>query len=395
MQNWIFEPSNSYLIAGDLNANYYLFPYVVDPDVEIVIKGEYPFARYMSITAVGENDISLVGAQDYEIIPDPGSSNPFMPGANWNAENRNYTLVIRFTAPPPGSSHFVPEAGNNTIYVGTFPDGRPNTRGNIDYRLYVPSIGYDKFGGVGLPTITYCAAKKDKRHPIICSAQDNTGIRQNTLHDWSNHANKKDVSQYCDLTWSRSGRLAQLLQTNPQTVYIESDFIERDPCKFLFMRWKAPTFPDTYHNIGIVGNEDMRYWGMSFTSPIGFIGLYTIGDFQTIIDKNGFVNLVISFGAPRPSCVTSENGFTWVDLSQLPLIPFQIIYRNTLISQFFPFTAKDVPAGQVVPPEVMGEYYPCGKYISPLDVCCNLNSQNRVEDLLEINPAAESTLPDE
>lgn len=90
-----------------------------------------------------------------------------------------------------------------------------------------------------------------------------------------------------------------------------------------------------------------------------------------------------------------RNGFTRVDLSQSPLIPFQIIYRNTLISQFFPFTAKDVPAGHVVPPQVMGEYYPCGRYINPIEVCCNLSSPNAMEDLLEKNLTAESTLPDE
>jgi hypothetical protein len=28
---------------------------------------------------------------------------------------RNYTLKIRFTAPPDGSSHFVPGAGNKII----------------------------------------------------------------------------------------------------------------------------------------------------------------------------------------------------------------------------------------------------------------------------------------
>jgi hypothetical protein len=124
--------------------------------------------------------------------------------------------------------------------------------------------------------------------------------------------------------------------------------------------------------MGIVGDEDMRYWSMSFVTPGGILGLYTISDFQTIIDKKGYVNLVISFGAPRPSSVTSGNGFTWVDASQLPMVPLFLFYRNNQISESFPYTAKDLPAGVTVPPKVMGRYYPCGNYVNPdyFNSCC-------------------------
>lgn len=124
--------------------------------------------------------------------------------------------------------------------------------------------------------------------------------------------------------------------------------------------------------MGIIGNEDLRYWSMSFVTPVGLLGLYTLGDFQTVIDKKGYVKLVISFGAQRPSCVTSENGFNWVDASQFPLVPFQLIYRNNLVPPDFPYTAKNIPAGEMVPPEVLEEYYPCVKYVNPLyfNSCC-------------------------
>lgn len=187
----------------------------------------------------------------------------------------------------------------------------------------------------------------------------------------------------CNLTWSRIGVIAtRILQPDLNTVYILSDQIKRDPCKLLYIRWKAPTFPDTYHNIGIVGNEDMRYWSMSFITRVGLLGLYTLGDFQTVIDKNGYVNLVISFGAQRPSCVTTENGFNWVDASNLPLVPLTLFYRNNHVSQTFPYTAKNVPEGQIVPPNVMGKYYPCGNYVNPIyfDSCCyTCSSKNKCD----------------
>jgi hypothetical protein len=116
--------------------------------------------------------------------------------------------------------------------------------------------------------------------------------------------------------------------------------------------------------MGIAGYEDMRYWSMSFVTPIGLLAFYTISDYQTIIDKMGYVNLVISFGAPRPSGITPENVFTWVDASHLPLVPLILLYRNNQISPNFPYTAKNVLKNEIVSPQEMGEYYPCGKYVN-------------------------------
>lgn len=373
MQKWIQQPSNSLLMLGDFNANYYIFPYEVDPEVMIVVKGQFPYARYMSFTLAGQLDTVIVTAPDKQLIPDHGSTNPFMPGADWNADNRNYTVKIRFTAPPQGSEHFVPEAGNNTFYVGTLKDGTPNRFGLIGIRIYVPSLGYDKTGGVGLPKITYCAAKKEYSKTTIAEDVD-INLPDDPLNPVSFMSKetpflhcKKDDKQNCDLTWSRIGVIAtRILQPDLNTIYIVSSQIKRDSCKLLYIRWKAPTFPDTYQNIGIMGNEDMRYWSMSFVTRVGLLGLYTLSDFQAVIDKKGYVNLVISFGTSRPPSVTPENGYTWVDVSNLPLVPLTLFYRNNQVSQGFPYTAKNIPEGQIVPPEVMREYYPCGKYVNPI-----------------------------
>lgn len=373
-QNWIEQPFNTFLILGDQNSSFYMFPYESDPETEIVIKGRYPYARYFSFNVSGVFSLKVGSAVDHEIIPDPGSTNPFLPGANWDAKNRNYTLKIRFTAPPEGSNHFVPGAGNNIIYAGTLENGEPNTHGIFTLRIYVPSIGYDKTGGVGLPLITYCSTRKDKGHAGFQNTSQHNNNKQNYKYfeyynNFNNFAssyirnNDKLANNHsCDLTWSRL--LPTLDQPEANTVYTISSQIDRDPCQLLFIRWKSPTFPDTYHNIGIAGDEDMRYWSMSFVTPIGLLAFYTISDYQTIIDKMGYVNLVISFGAPRPSGVTPENGFTWVDASHLPLVPLFLIYRNNQISPNFPYTAKNVLKNEIVSPQEMGEYYPCGKYVN-------------------------------
>lgn len=77
------------------------------------------------------------------------------------------------------------------------------------------------------------------------------------------------VGQNCDLTWNRIGVIAtRILQPDLNTIYIVSDQIQRDPGKLLYIRWKAPTFPDTYHNMGVLGNV-LEY---VFRNTSGLIG---------------------------------------------------------------------------------------------------------------------------
>lgn len=371
MQKWIHESSDSLTLLGDFNASYNTFPYTVDPNIEIVIKGQFPYARYLSYSIIGKSDLTVATIPDQNLIPDPGSTNPFLPNANWNAKNRNYTLRIRFTAPPKGLDHFVSGAGNNIVYAGTLKNGLQNTHGTIGLRIYAPSIGYDDItGGVGFPSIMYNLVPNHKKYSIITELINENTLNHNLKKTNIAVQNKWEISEKnhkknCDLSWNTLSPASALIQYDYNDAYILSNELKRDPSKLLFLRWKAPTFPDTYHNIGILGNEDMRYWSMSFVSPVGLLGLYTLADFETVIDKNGYVNLIISFGAPRPFCVTTENGFNWIDASHLPLIPLQLFYRNKIVSQEFPYSANNIPAGDIIQPEVMGEYYPCGKYITP------------------------------
>src|SRR5205814_2119195 len=82
---------------------------------------------------------------DIDIAPDPGSANPFLPGAKRRipVDQRHYTLYITF------EQGFVP--GPNTIYV----DPSKNPTGVSTLRVYVPDKGRDTTGGVGLPQVTW------------------------------------------------------------------------------------------------------------------------------------------------------------------------------------------------------------------------------------------------
>lgn len=200
-QSWIHQPSDSYLFRGDHNCSYNIFPYEVDPETEIVINGRYPYATYFSLTVIGQFNQPVASAVDHELIPDPGSTNPFLPRANWDAKNRNYTLKISFTPPPKGSDHhFVPGAGNHIVYAGTLANGAPNIQGLIVLRIYVASIGYDKkTGGVGFPTLTYRATREYKGHLTYARVEKQNSIHGPTgFHDTSQNSNKRKQQSFND-----------------------------------------------------------------------------------------------------------------------------------------------------------------------------------------------------
>ena len=98
---WKLEFPGHFVFA-DLHANYPGHYFKVDPSLEMVIQGEYPLCRYFSFVAHDVANRPIAALHDSEIAPDPGSINPFLPGADWNAPRRRYTVIVRFTPPPAG-----------------------------------------------------------------------------------------------------------------------------------------------------------------------------------------------------------------------------------------------------------------------------------------------------
>lgn len=111
------------------------------------LEGEYPHARYMAIDPYGGGG-SIGAFEDAGIDPDPGSTNPYRPGADRKAKKRNWTLRVTDTPPPPPG-----EEEPNTVYAGP-TEGIDQDFAEIRYRVYVPDRGTDLTGDVGLPVMT-------------------------------------------------------------------------------------------------------------------------------------------------------------------------------------------------------------------------------------------------
>jgi len=126
----------------DKRPTYFIGQVAVAQGSSITIRGRFPHARYFKFalyryeheTFTSLESESLAG---YAIEPDPGSSNPFVVGADRSAENRNYTIRIVAEDAPENPA----DRPTNTVYVGT-----EEKEIQLVFRIYLSDEGYDGAG---------------------------------------------------------------------------------------------------------------------------------------------------------------------------------------------------------------------------------------------------------
>ena len=140
-----FDADTVNILFPDSSAQYWSTRYLAVPGTRIRIDGTFPYSRYTSWNVYDPILRPFAKKSDFELAPDAGSANPFLPGADRTTptSQRHYTLFITFD---PNDN-----PGPNTIYV----DPTKNPRGVITLRVYVPDQGRDVTGGVGLPQVTW------------------------------------------------------------------------------------------------------------------------------------------------------------------------------------------------------------------------------------------------
>ncbi len=133
----------------DLYCNYWEYAYNIDeyPEMGLCIKGRFPYARYFSFSIYNdETGAAIGGINDFEMVPDEGSENPFVT----SSEGENYFTV------------YIVPAGMDEASAAKLPS-KNICRVNPDVRRVVVCIrhylGTDadgkrhEYGGVELPVI--------------------------------------------------------------------------------------------------------------------------------------------------------------------------------------------------------------------------------------------------
>lgn len=385
----------------DPNSTYWFTVLEMPADSVLTVRGQFAHSRYMqfslyrddpemgSYTATGE---ALV---DHQIDPDPGSENPFVPGASRRAESRNYTIRIRNAEIPAAA-----DRESNTMYAA------PGAQFQIVYRVYVPDQGYLGDAGAGLPAYTAtladgtelsaeevverfvrplprgtAAGMSVEQWRALCSAPDNDPeLRPETTPA----RNPPLLERYFNNEWNivatfktpeARAKVPSKVETgfggDPGIVYLMG-YVSRGFGPVLVIHGKMPQFPDNYHGEGGSGLDVMTTWESRYMSlimtqaPPSGMGTDGISDFQIPLDAERNYTIAVSLPEDRPSNATEEHGVAWLawgragegiddDLNRpdFGMVVFRFMYNN-------PEWAHD--PGRIVEhgseEGIMGPYFP-------------------------------------
>lgn len=338
----------------------------------VILRGRFPHARFMSLTSygtvAGQRGTPLAGFSDYEIEPDPGSVNPFRPGARRTVLNRAYTLTISGDI-DPGAGNRVP----NTFYVGRAGETGATQTIELILRVYRPDRNRDMSGDAGLPEPTFVLADGSSfPGAAACTAANvhsgvgsitlaGIGIPASTYLGLLNLArpgpipgstlpalpthpavNPSTFERYFNASFSLApyyrgtvaeSRIATLptdirpgLYATPANAYVSTHFdrmLGPDPSgrNILVLRGKGPTHPNTFDRDPVddsVGKQ-VRYWsicnyGSTIANPyLGPANTECLFDEQMPLDADGYYTIVVSLPEDRPSNAIARCGVAWMD----------------------------------------------------------------------------------
>lgn len=293
---------------------------------KLIVKGKFPYARYMSLTTYGVSGNTEPTADtiyDTLISPDPGASD-------------RYTITI-----DPGAK---PGAGNNML--APFPDGFTGNIGLLGYRLYLPDDPkYDPVEGWAdiLPELTYVYADGSRRQltkVVPRPAEESTAAAVPRIPDGP-------LGFY---RFSFAGGLE-----NVQNAYLATT-ASWQKGRILVITGKAPTFPDTRRGESKKKPSQLRYWSLTtYRNQVPYPAVGGAADFETVLDDRGYYTYVMSDPADKPKNAVPENGVTWIPWGDA------LLFRNMLPAEDFAQAAQNIGPGDDAA-TVMGEYYPRAYY---------------------------------
>jgi len=299
---------------GDTHAAYGIQSFFNKGSKYYVIRGEFPKARFFSVeTYEGRKNGDGKSLYDSQIIPDPGSVNPFQDGVLLNAKPRNYTIYIA----PEGT----PRLGPNQL---TF--SKKENYISFYIRYYSPHLGIQ----VQLSDLPLVEAYDVKtQEPAECS--QSWPVENFTRYpQFLGLLSKKPegVFSFELAKWHKGSNSAVGKYSEGHS---EMTFQE-----LAVIRFKAPTFAQTFSGEGHFSSQtQVRYWSLCAINFPNNQGLACLADHNTPPDASGFVT-VVNGGGPEVQKLALKNGYYYIpDIrpgnSRMVLYAF----RNILPSEQF------------------------------------------------------------
>lgn len=371
----------------DTGAVYWTAKVTMPEDSKIVFKGEFSHSRYQSLNSyAASNNAPTDALNDVSTEPDPGSTNPFRPGARRDARKRSFTATMLNESAPATRAP-------NTLYAGV--PGQSVQQ--IVLRVYRPDSFRERelTGGVGLPehelhladgsvqtgeqacrtlraqsgrlALTtlpepaYRLLRGQPGKPEAFPAEPTPRFRafysiDDVLTCW--------YLTVCSENPARVGGQYSNIDNNYVAAFVNRGFSDGP---VLVLRGKLPTTPRTGPKVRKMGTGQMRYWSIcqneSLYTTVGAGCLY---DSQIPVDKRGNYTIVTSLGGDRPDNANRDCGVGYI-----PWPPAGdgagnrddglLILRNMLPSSGFRQAVQNT-ASRGDEARVMGPYLPKGEY---------------------------------
>jgi hypothetical protein len=327
----------------EAQAQYWLARFRLNEGDVVTLNGFYPKARYQSLvlygTAGGSPGVPQSSIRDDQIAPDPGSSNPFLPGAARYPDRRAWTLrVVKGPAPQ------VPAP--NTLYSPTPVDQ------NIEMilRIYEPERGEGILGGVPLPRPTLRRADGSVRRGLRNVCQQINGadrtfssiLETMSVREWLNlyqkpGANFATTPALTPPRWDRFFGQQCLLQSfneaaglprdNSQCVDGLAGFYSNFDSRYVHVytsdvlgavqvtTGRMPTFVRTFNHRRHfpAAARQVRYWSYcTYESNITLYGDACLTDRDVPLRAGRRYTIVASKRAKRPANAIAKCGYAWV-----------------------------------------------------------------------------------
>ncbi len=380
------NPAQNYAFP-DSGAVYWSAQITMPAGSSLVLKGRFPHARYESLNSYNATTHGPTDAlNDVSTKPNPGSANPFRPGANRLATNRSFTVTV-VNQPVPLTR------APNTLYARA----AGQTTQEIIYRVYVPDsfTAGELTGGVGLPSVALhladgtvqtgkaaCATLKAQSGPLPLTsipASLYDALRDQPGQPATFPAAPAPVfrayynTSFIISCWyqgdctgdpARIGGQYSNIDNNYVAAFVNHGFAAGP---VLVLRGKLPTTPNTAANVKRMGTGQMRYWSMCQNeSLLTTKGAGCVYDTQVPVDRHGDYTIVTSTPADRPSNATAKCGVAYIPWPKNGdgaghLSDGLLIVRNMLPAASFHHAVQDTktPGDEAA---VMGAYYPRGTY---------------------------------
>jgi hypothetical protein len=328
-----FDPATLNVLYPDDSAQYWTGAYAAAPGTRLRIDGRFPHARYMSFNVYDAQLRPTDAVADLDIVPDPGSANPYRAGADRTAPAREYTVFVEFAERPPAPAP-------NTIYTGAEPGGL------LTYRIYIPDTGRDELGDAGLPAVTVQAADGGKAPPSACAqaskpsvaginetlrdsggvpATENSGVPGRNPPVWRKFTNLLGAFADNVTDAEMSAPLFELQRglglhelggnggflSNLHNAYV-SAFTNRAFGRVLVTRMRPPTFPDTRGGAPVMGAGQLRYWSLCGNDPPTQRFVACLNDDRVVTGADGLATFVMTTTGERPPNAKPECGLNWL-----------------------------------------------------------------------------------